>query len=249
MNNSLREAWNARFLTLRNQIRIKEAWVLGTGPSLNALNLDAIRGKLVIACNNAWLKVEEIGSVDYIYVVCDKHRLNEALSNPRRPKARAYMIGNHERFIPTVKECDAFGAKSIGLTQRPVRFIARRSWLARPFGRLRPFVARTVDKEWFCHEFSDGFNFGRTVVYTGIQIAHLLGAQVVRLLGVDARASNGAYFSGMPRDLRSDEIWLRNPRITLEPNLALARAHMEAVGKRLIDCSGGAITSLERDAF
>ena len=79
-----------------------------------------------------------------------------------------------------------------------------------------------------------------------IQFAVSLGAKRLKLLGVDASSSNGAYFSAMPSDLRRDEEFLKNPRLTIEPGLAMLRAALDPMGIELLDASGGALTSLDK---
>jgi hypothetical protein len=104
----------------------------------------------------------------------------------------------------------------------------------------------------FTFDMEKGLNFGYTVIVAAIQIAVIKGHKDILLTGVDANYnSDQKYFKGADgRAQFNNESFLKNPRLYMEPILALVQVYLEEMGVRLVDCTpGGKLRLIRKGAL
>lgn len=234
------------FNAFKEECNNSEFLVLGNGPSLDLLKNYNLVGYKIIACNNAWRSSSDWSHPADFFFFTDRFRALELLDAKDLPSGQI-VVGDHDSVYPSmIKYRKLFEGGAISIKQKLIDYFDHRILISNLLVYNSKIFSRIVEKKYPCFDPRLGFNFGYSVIIPAIQFAVALGARKVILFGVDASSSNGAYFSAMPSDLRRDEEFLKNPRLTIEPSLAMLRAALDPMGIELLDASGGSLTSLDK---
>lgn len=236
-----------RLTELRKQYQGRTFLVLGNGPSLDKVERSHLDACVSIGTNNAWRIAPRIGRYTDLLLITDRNRVLE-FQRAAPDLDSLVFIGDHDDVVPSVRRYRSLHDRGAFCLRQLVIPSLRRSLVLLNVAKLnRRILSRVVEKKTPSFEPLDGFNFGYSVVVPAIQVAVALGASRVLLCGVDATSSQKSYFANMPTNVRVDPTFLQNPRLTMEPHLALLRAALDPLNIPLLDCSpGGALTSLQK---
>ena len=219
--------------------------VLGNGPSLNKLPEYDLSDFCIVACNNAWRVSSKWNkNPDFIFIT-DRNRAQEIVRETELLSGQI-VIGDHDAVTPSVERYRALvDSGALCIRQKLIPYFQNKSLVVSIISSNNRLFSRIVDKKYPSFDPELGYNFGYSVIIPAIQFSVTMGAKRIILMGVDASSSAGAYFEGMPESLRRDEEFLKNPRLTIEPGLAMLRAALDPLGVDLLDASAGALTSLK----
>jgi len=190
-----------------NMFRGETAYVIGAGPSVSNLDLSRLRGKLIFTVNGATLLQE------------------------RYQLAPKYFCTTDARFLQAPDTRELATSRVHYDAVRLIRDVIR------PYDdsnlRGRTIFARTIGKNGFSKNFSDGFHFWSTSISLAVQMAWYTGVDRLVLLGVDLN-----YGAKMPRFYLEKNIQPIDPFVSVQiANIKGAARIFEDAGRRLISCS------------
>lgn len=147
---------------LKDRHRGKPCVVIGGGPSINKMNLNALKDVVTIACNGFYLKHDQLNFVPSYYTVEDPLPAADNRKEISALKGTTKVIPYDLRDV-------------ISQDENTVYINFRRSYL-RPSRARFPLFSRDFVQESF---------WGGTVLYMNIQLARHLGCNPIYLIGVD----------------------------------------------------------------
>lgn len=217
--------------------------ILGSGPSLDMVNTHHMNQFTVVACNNSW-RIREKTEVDPEYVVMtDAIRVKEFINE--KPKLSSTVcIGDNTKLKVRGSKYANLPYEIRILQPKLKQCIEKHNFLRCLIEFSPKLVLLSYDISILHHNLDNRFHYGWNVVVPAIELALLSGAKKILLCGIDATSKNGDYSELVPSGIRIWRPFLDNPRITLEPSVASMRVLADTYGVDLIDCSGGALTSL-----
>lgn len=225
-----------RIEALRPRFDGRRAFLLGSGPSLSAMDLSRLEGEFVCVVN---LALRAVGSV---IPHADMHVMNdvygfEAYGEEIESLVRRHRIGLrflNQRLKPKWRRLPDRGTRPI--------FVLVEESMARVTGRVPPI--------------EEGVARGATVLISAASLLKAMGFREVFVLGcdLDYGAPEKYVYSMTERDAGHEE----NPRIKerrrdmihVNQEFAAMRAAYEEDGRRLLNAGrGGNLVSLERTDF
>ncbi|ARE41308.1 hypothetical protein RGUI_3167 [Rhodovulum sp. P5] len=164
---------------LRGCCRDEDVFILGSGPSITNTDLKRLDGKAVLLLNNAVSLLDRFSPRLAIAVVSDHLRAIEL---------RDQITRQDIACIATTDKIQN-GAVNPAIFRPPFLFVMPRITVDAS-GSVR--VSRALG---FSDDLGRGVYLGKSVVFPAIQIAHHLGAQEIRLVGIDMTLGRGvSYF-------------------------------------------------------
>lgn len=153
-----------KIASLKNRFKGERCFIIGNGPSLNAIDVSKLRNDCVFAVNGIFYKQEEMGFDPTFYVVEDSSVMKENIA-----AIRAYRAGH--KFFPTIY-------RDLHEAADNVQF----------FRMNRGFYERTspsfcVPK--FSFDAASRLYCGQSVTYINLQLAYYFGFKTVYLIGMD----------------------------------------------------------------
>ena len=149
---------STRLSNYKNKHRENVSFVLGTGPSINDLDLSSLKGEIVYTVNGATLLQEKFGFAPTFFCTSDQRFLNSEKSDLATSRV-------HPDAIRLVRD-----------VIRPQDDISE---------ARRTIYVNTLGKNGFSSQIDKGFYFWCTSVSLAIQMAWYTGSRKVALLGVD----------------------------------------------------------------
>jgi hypothetical protein len=214
--------------------------ILGNGPSLDALDPALLPHFYSMGSNHIHRKFHVWGRPTDAVVITDSDRLDEVKDAYRDYSGELY-IGDQRYVSPPV----ACIRKLVGRDFIPLRQLKKETLeRIRILDRIKwsKYLYQTIfHKGQMSFDLKRGLNFGYSVVVAAIQLAAIRGCSTILMTGVDAGYQKGRdYFAGMDGAARPiNSHFTSNPRLFMEPMLALAQVYLEEMGVSLIDCTPG----------
>jgi len=217
---------------------LKPALIIGNGPSVDQLDPMLFDHFTTYGCNHIFNKFQTWGRGTDHVVITDSNRIRE-IGSAYKDYQGGLFIGDERYVYPPVSKI--------------------RSIVGRDFTPLRQLKKETLDKVSildgvkfhkilytsifhklrFTFDLEKGLNFGYSVVTSAIQIAAIRGHKTILLTGVDSSYSKEKdYFNGAEGKIDYvNHSFIKNPRLFMEPILALVQVYLEEMGIQLIDCT------------
>ncbi len=213
--------------SLHNVHHGESCFVVGNGPSLRRVRLEALEGHWFFGVNRGYLAYAGgLPPIPY-YVFADPHGYNTLAS-----EIRAAKVGRR------------FYRRDVCLTEAYALAHDREEALDLPF-----HVAPGMDEGHFATHLSQGLFRGYTVATDAIQVAYHMGFASVYLLGCDfdyRGESTHFYPTGAYEDRRRSDM----PVAKVSKALDTAARAFEADGRRLVNVTAGsALDVLPREDF
>lgn len=227
------------------------ALIIGNGPSVDQLNPDLFDHFTTFGCNHIGKKFAQWNRPTDNIVITDGNRINE-IGNSYQGYDGKLFVGHHAYSVPPVSALRAILGKD---------FTPLRQLMTHPLNRV-PMLDRVkipdkllsvvFEKSRATFDFQLGLNFGFSVVSSAIQIASIQGFKTILLTGVDSSYTKDKdYFAGASQSVQYvNYYFIKNPRIFMEPILALLQVYLEERGTELIDCTpGGKLKLISKGEF
>ena len=222
-----RDQHAARIERLRDRHAGAACALLGTGPSLNEVDMDRLRDRFVIAVNNIFPRFRRVAWKPDYYVAVSPDKIAANAPDIARLDAVCFLSHQHwdRRLLPPAdRRLPFFTTGGIGM---PTASAAFEEDLTRPVP------------------------IGNTVSFAALQIAYFLGFTTVVLLGFDHRfrpaQHPNARVAGSVGDSpdhfcanyhRQREYHVPDPA-AYENVFATARARFEMAGRRIVNATPG----------
>ncbi len=192
---------------LKNSVLGQDIFILGNGPSLTLVDLEKLRGRVVIGMNASPLVEERYGlSADY-YVVSDARFLN----NPDKRELATTRLSDGTKRVLRGDLKDLDDPRFTGGT----------------------YYVPVLGKNGYSSDLERGFYFGCTTMMLAIQLADFIGGKRIFLLGADFKytADQKRFYSEKIPDpvdpFLSIQLW----------NVWNARQELVSRGRELYLCS------------
>lgn len=229
----------------------RPALIIGNGPSVDLLDSSLLDHFETFGCNHIYKKFPEWKrSLDNV-LITDSHRIAEIRDAYADYRGNFY-VGHEGYGHPPVDTLRPL----LGRDFTPLRQIIKKNAARIPFVeriRWKPSLCGMIfDRGQFAFDFEKGFNFGCSVVLSAIQVAVIRGFKTILLTGVDSSYTKPVdYFAGMTDSISYvNYIFIKNPRIYMEPVLVLLQIYLEEMGIELIDCTpGGKLRFISKGRF
>lgn len=227
---------------------MKPALIIGNGPSVDQIDPECLSAFETFGCNSIFLKFKEWGrEVDNV-VITDSNRLKEIGANYATFSGKLY-IGNQKYPVPPY----ARTRKLIGRDFTPLRQLTKRhyprNWLTDRIPVSKYLATTVFDKLRVSFDPQTGFNFGRSVSASMVQLAASLGFKTILLTGIDAHYERPkSYFKGAGEGVHwVNEEFVNNPRMMMEPFFVMMQIALEPLEIKLVDCTpGGRLRFVEK---
>lgn len=233
----LRTGSRERLFSLKGKHKNERIFVLGAGPSLKDVRLEKLEGGIVVCTHFSFKAIDSINTAATYWVVgaesrmpdlaeVDRKKFTESVWQPGSVRRRNYPFYAFKKsdIIPSpAYDKDAF-------------FLSHKRRFLTPFhkqGNVEELISQRAP-------------IGLSCIFTGIQLAYLLGAREIVLLGADFGAGGGsgnaAYFDEcvpvVDRIFKSggDPYNDRYP-LHIRPALCWYRAFLQAYKIRLVNGS------------
>ncbi|MFA7343724.1 MAG: hypothetical protein WC003_05410 [Terrimicrobiaceae bacterium] len=230
---------------------LKPALIIGNGPSVDQLDPKIFDHFTTFGCNHICKKFPDWGRETDNVVITDSNRIREIGSAYKDYKGGLF-IGDERYANPPVKRIrEIIGRDFVPLRQLKKETLDRIPQIDGICWHKLLF-STVFHKLRFTFDFDRGLNFGYSVVTSAIQIAAIQGHKTILLTGVDSSYnSDKDYFKGMVGKIDFVNYdFIKNPRLFMEPVLALAQVYLEELGVRLIDCTpGGKLQFISKGSF
>jgi hypothetical protein len=219
-------------------MRNKTALVLGNGPSIDLLSSKHLASFESYGSNHIYSKFKEWGCETNNIVITDHNRMYE-IGDKYRDFNGKLFIGDERYVLPPYKKIK----RIVGRDFTPLRQFTKDKYPRNFFFdkiKWSKYLYSTVFDKWrFPFSWEEGLNFGRSVIFSAIQIAALNGHKRVLLFGVDANYSKPKdYFNGMQDSIQYvNSRFISNPRLMMEPMLVILQIYFQDMGIELIDCT------------
>lgn len=211
----------------RDRHRGERCFVVGTAPSLGALDLTRLAGEYAFTVNRGYLAAAQGQPTSPYYVMSDP-----LTYRPYAREVRQASVG--VRFYRS-DVCELPEYRDAPDREAAVRF---------PF-----HVAPTMDEGYFAEDAVTGTYRGFTVVLDAVQLAFLMGFADVFIIGCDLDYGGGqthVYGTGPIEHARRDVM----PTAKVRTAMAVAHAAFERHGRRLANAGvGGRLDTIPRVGF
>lgn len=223
----------------------KRCIIIGTGPSLNKMNWDILRGEILFGCNTLFRGFEKYGISCEYYGIADgpfltRHlevlQIETVLFMPNT--VYNYCFGNPNRFewrSSHPLEQNNRDRKSLERIPKDIKF------------RDDLIVLRSLGvNKGYSSNMEEGMACGGTVIFDiNLQVAHYMGFKEVLLIGCDCDYTKSPHFDGAPPD-RVLQMTAGKPQLTFEAYKNAKRAY-EKDNRRIYNCTpGGKLEIFER---
>jgi hypothetical protein len=219
---------------------MKPALIIGNGPSVDQLDPSLFDQFTTFGCNHIYTKFKDWGRETDNVVITDSNRIRE-IGDSYKSYEGGLFIGDERYANPPV-------AKIRNIVER--NFTPLRQLKKETLDNLRiidgmkfhKLLYSTVfHKLRFEFDLEKGLNFGYSVVISAIQIAAIRGHKTILITGVDSTyRKEKDYCNGAEGKIEFvNHSFIKNPRLFMEPILALAQVYLEEMGVELIDCTPG----------
>lgn len=221
-----------RLRALRDQYQGQRCFIIGNGPSLNAMDLRPLAGEICFSLNRGYLLYDRIGAPSTFHVVVNPLVAEQWTAELERLPCTKLIDWSLRRFFRPEADIIYWGRPTVSMTPR-----------------FSPDPTRDV---WS----------GATVTYVALQLAYAMGFSTVILIGVDHRfqgegkphqevVAAGAdpnHFD--PGYFAQGARWNLPDLETSELAYALARHNYGLAGRRILDATvGGALTLFPKVEF
>lgn len=178
--------------SLFESARGRDVYILGSGPSLNDIDLSIMDGAVVLYLNNA-VKVNKYHAPHKkISIITDFLRMEEL---------RDYIVSLDDVTLITSTDKVFNNSVDWRLYSKPAKFVM-------PKVNLNRF---SID---FCQSFSTDLNrgayIGRSVLFLALQVAYQMSPIRVSLVGVDMTSNTGAYYDDSVKGNWSEFSYLKD---------------------------------------
>jgi len=174
----------------------RDCFILGTGPSINELDLSALRNRACIGVNGSILKAEESGLVLRSYLISDRHFFDQRFELVRKVLVSGTECLFSFRGLSIICErapellSDARVFLLNEITARyaepkpdPARFDAAAA--QDPDLVLHPTLRPSQGRIGFSRDIRKGVFTGQTIIFSALQAAVWLGYTRLFILGMD----------------------------------------------------------------
>jgi hypothetical protein len=234
-------ASNRRRRKLRNQWKGQTVVCVGNGPSIASTELELLDGQYVIGTNRAFLLLDRFKPKEFHLMVQDNQRVREL--EPEISECAYPLHVGHYNFtlkwpVPTWM---------YRTENPPYAFLPRLKWY---------LATKDSNESRLCFEsdFGLGFsrnpsrcmNFGYSVIFSAIQLAHYMGAKKIVCIGIDMNYTSGVNFvSGVTNIFPAFDYQLHG-----EPMFLLFLRLLNEQGVSLVNATpGGAVDCIERQTL
>lgn len=167
---------------LKNVSKKERVLILGSGPSLNDIDLENVEVDAVIYLNNAISLKGKIKNVKEYVVITDFLRMIELRPKLVSDKSLTVFCSSDKIFNPNIDS---------QIFEEPFLFIFPRIDYQTTSKSLNMSVSSS---KLLTVNFEDGIYLGKSVVFPAIQIAAFLGFDSIFLGGVDMNPNEKVYF-------------------------------------------------------
>jgi hypothetical protein len=146
-----------RLRALRGRYRGQRCFIIGNGPSLNAMDLKPLANEISFSLNRGYLLYDRIGAPSMFHVVVNPLVAEQWTGDLERLSNTKLISWSLRRLFPRETDIVYWGRPTISMTPRFARDATRDIWS------------------------------GATVTYVALQLAYAFGFSPVILIGVDHR--------------------------------------------------------------
>ena len=229
----------------------KPALIIGSGPSVDKIKSEWLPLFETYGCNSAYAKFKEWGRATDNVIITDSTRLKE-INKAYESYRGNLFIGDERRIVPSYD----YTRKLLGRDFTPLRQLTKKTFPVNCFTRLlsNPKQLRTTVFDKLNVSFNlqqQGFNFGRSVSSSAVQLAVARGHKEVYMIGIDASYTNEKdYFGSMKGSVSMvNNTFIKNPRMMMEPFFVMSQILMEEKGAVLTDLSEGGLRFVNKNTI
>ena len=220
----------------------KNALILGTGPSLDQLDVGLLHRFTTFGVNFVHLKFDPANYVVDNVIVADPKRF-EVIGKYYQNKETTIYASDRRYVVPKYQKLrHIFGKDFVPVPQLGFERIRLGRFLRKlPLRGI--YYNYLLNRREMCFDIKKGVNYGGSVVIGAIQIAAAMGFKRILLHGVDASYAPGKnYFkegSSHQTSFPKFEQSSFDIRKIMEPMIVLMQLYFEEMDIELIDCTPG----------
>jgi hypothetical protein len=232
---------NRRRRSMRDMWKDKTVVCVGNGPSIASTDLTLLNDQYVIGTNRAYMLLDRFRPKAFHLIAQDNYRLQEL--GPELSKSNYPLhIGNCY-----FTEQWPIAPWILQTKNRPYIYLPRLNWLETEDSPSGEHLALEADFEpGFSPDPCAGLYYGRTVIFSAIQLAAFFGATKIVCIGIDMTYSNGVNFvSGVTNVFPSF-----NYEMHAVPMFDVLSTEFNARGIELVNATpGGAVECIKRESL
>lgn len=180
---------NRRRRSMRDMWKNKTVVCVGNGPSIASTDLTLLNNQYVIGTNRAYILLEKFRPRAFHLIVQDNLRLREL--GPELSKSSYPLHVGNCYFT----EQWPIAPWILQTKNQPYIYLPKLNWLETQDSPTGEQLALEADFEpGFSSDPTQGFYYGRSVIFSAIQLAAFFGATKIVCIGIDMSYSNGVNF-------------------------------------------------------